>query len=254
MKLGFLVFSNTAFPEPTRILAEATEFGVFDFIRRTSEKDIPTFLEKHSEFIRSHKKGYGLYIWKPKIILDTLLSMEEGDVLVYCDVGMKLNKTGLPRFHEYMNLLDTDHPMVVFSTNKFYVPQFFIKQDAIMSYFPEFNDRTKYDHYCYAGLMIIKKTEKTIQAVTEWLELCENYHFIHPITRSIHYKEVEGFQGNDCDSALFNLVLAKHQIHATIYPDETNLYKPSGVQDLAATNWSSLDAFPFQCRRLFPRT
>lgn len=255
MKLGFVVFSNTGFVKPTRILSEAHEFGVFDFILHKTEDDIPNFIKKHGNFIRSHPKGYGMYIWKPKIILDTLAEMNENDILIYCDAGMKLNKEGILRFHQYVEELSSQkNHILAFSTNSSYVPQFYVKRDAVMSYFPDFSNKEKYTHYYYAGVMMLKKTQRTITAIEEWLNLCENYHFLHPTTRSIHYTEIPGYEGNDFDNGLFNLVLAKHNIHATIYPDETNIYKSSGEQDHSATDWSSLNSFPFHYRRLVPRT
>lgn len=255
MKLGFITFSNTNFIKPTRILSEAREFNMFDFILHKTEKDIPEFIEKHISFIQYNKKGYGFYIWKPKIILETLKNMDENDILVYCDAGMKLNTTGVPRFHEYVNILSNPEThMLVFSSNDVHVPQFYVKRDAIMYCFPEFEDQTKYTHYYYAGVMMLKKTEKTIKALEEWLALCENYHFLHPTIKSKYYNEIPGYQGNDCDNGLFNIVIAKHNIHSMIYPDETNVYNPSGEKNPTETDWSSIDKFPFHCRRLVPRT
>ena len=254
MKLHFLTFANTDYMNPTRILSEAASFGVFDRIRHMTEHDIPEFIKTHKNFIDSHPDGYGHYIWKPKVILEALSSMKENDILLYCDAGMKLNINGLSRFHEYLHMLDDpDRHMLMFSMNDSYVPQFFVKQDAIMAYFPEFANQTKYKRYYYAGVMFVKKTEKTLVVLREWLALCENYE-LNNRNPSKLYREVPGWQGNDLDCGLLNLVVAKHNIHAEIYPDETNLYTPTGIQDYDATDWSSLDAYPLQYRRLRIRT
>lgn len=252
MTLTFVTFANTSYMHPSRILEEAHEFGVFTSIQHKTEHDIQEFVNKHKSFIESHPQGYGCWIWKPKVILDSLLSLQPDDILVYCDAGMKLNKPGLPRFHEYMEILQNpDNHMVTFSMNESHVPQLYVKADAVAEYFPEFQDSSRYMRYCYAGLLMLKRTEKTIQLLKDWLSLCENYHYID---RNWSVRgECPNFQGNDCDNGLFNLVLAKHSIHATIYPDETNLYLPDGRQNLSVTDWSSLDRFPFQYRRLAPR-
>ena len=66
--------------------------GVFDKIIQLNDNDISEYIEKHSNFIRTHRAGFGFWIWKPKIIYDTLNKMKEGDILVYCDAGMYVNK------------------------------------------------------------------------------------------------------------------------------------------------------------------
>lgn len=252
MKLGFVTFANTAYMRPTRILNEAASFGVFDFIRNVTEHDIPDYIQKHKTFIETNPKGYGFYIWKPKVILDTLATMQENDILVYCDAGMKLNVNGLPRFHEYIEKVQQpDQHLLVFSTNDLYAPQRFVKQDAIMEYFPEFNDAERFKRYYYAGVMILKKTDKTIALLQDYLRLCETETLLDYKTTGT-YVEVPSYKGNDGDCSLWNLCLAKHGIHADIYPDETMLYDSAGEQAYDATDWSSLNAYPFQCQRLRP--
>jgi hypothetical protein len=254
-KKVFLTFTNTAYHPPTRILEQAAAFGIFDTILHKTELDIPEFIQKHSEFIQNHAAGYGYYIWKPKIILDTLLNMEDGDLLFYCDSGAHLNLKGVPRFQEYLGYLDGDKSMVTFCMSDRHSPHLYVKQDAVQYYFPEFNERKDLKN-CYAGYMILKKCDSTMEFLVDWLFLCEKYKFIDT-SISHSFKELDGFQGNDKDAGLFNLVLAKHNIDYKITRDETNLYNEEGVQlhHLKLPThpnewpWSLLDAFPIHCRR-----
>lgn len=251
----FLTFTNTGYHPPTRILEQAAAFGIFDKILHKTELDIPDFIEKHSEFIRNHTAGYGYYIWKPKIILDTLLNMEDGELLFYCDSGIHLNLKGLPRFQEYLTYLNGDKSMVTFGTSDNYKAHMYVKQDAVQYYFPDFNDRKDLEN-CYAGCMILKKCDATMDIIIDWLCLCEKYHLLDT-SISYLWKELDGFQGNDKDSGLFNLVLAKHNIDYKITPDETNLYNEEGVQlqhlklptHPNEWEWSLLDTFPIHYRR-----
>lgn len=254
-KKVFLTFTNTAYHPPTRILEQAAAFNIFDTILHKTELDIPEFMEKHSEFIRTRPRGYGFYIWKPKIILDTLLNLEDGDILFYCDSGAHLNPKGVPRFQEYLACLHGDKSMVTFCMSDRYVPQMFVKQDAVQYYFPEFNDIKDLEN-CYAGYMILKKCDATMDFLVDWLWLCEKYDFLDEIP-SVYTKELNGFQGQDKDAGLFNLVLAKYTIDYRITLDETNLYNEEGVQlhhlklptHPNEWEWSLLDAFPIHCRR-----
>jgi hypothetical protein len=242
----FITFANRSFLQPTRILEEASRFP-FQTRRALTELDLGAFGEKHATFLAENPRGYGLWIWKPKIILDTLMSIKDNEVVVYCDAGMHLNAKGLTRYAGYLQYLKT-HDMVTFSLNDAYKAQFYVKRDAIDACYPEFATQTT--PYCYAGVMMLKKTPATIALVEEWLQLCETYHFLDasPSVAPEH----PNFVGNDCDNGLFNLCLAKHKISYAVYPDETNLYLTNGLQHYTARpeEWALLYAFPFQCRRI----
>lgn len=248
--IHFLTFANTSYMKPTRILFEIEPFN-FDSVTTMTELDIPEFIEKHKDFIKEHPGGYGFWIWKPKVILDKLLSVKDNDFIVYCDAGMHVNQNGLRRYFDYLKLLnDPKANILTFSANEWYSAHQWVKTDAVEAFFPDFYKK-KY-RYCYGGVMILKKTQTTIDLVTDWLSLCENYHYLDA-SQSVSPNHSE-FLGNDYDNGLFNLCLAKYDMKTHIYPDETNVYDRIGRQaHMRTTDWSSLDAFPFQCRRLRPR-
>lgn len=244
----FITFANTSYMSTHRIVNEATSFG-FTSIQSLTENDIRDFVHKHKDFIQNNRSGYGLWIWKPKIILDRLLSMKDGEILLYCDAGMYLNINGLDRYHDYLNILNM-RDVLTFSLNDKYIAQSFVKRDVIDSFYPEF--ATAINRYCYAGVMMMKKTEATIRLVRDWLNLCETYNFIDRSESSL--PEYPFFVGNDGDNGLFNLCLAKHNISHSVYPDETNIYDINGDQNYhgTPTDWDVLHKYPFQCRRIRP--
>jgi hypothetical protein len=254
-KIIFVTFSNTDFMSSDRIVKQAQEFDIFDKIFQLTEKDIPEYIEKHRDFINQYQSGYGYWIWKPKIILDTLNKIDDNDILIYADAGVYINKNGKPRFQYYLdNLIEKE--IVVFETSSAYLGQEYTKLDAIMSYHPEFKDkRTCCKH---AGLMIIKKTQSTLNLITDWLNLCENYHFIDD-SRSINYNELSIFKGNDKDNGLFCLCIDKYNnIVFSIPAGEVLVYMKDGRQAHHEMNahkidWSILDDKPLQCRRLTPK-
>ena len=255
MKINFLTFSNTNFMKTDRIVEQAIDFGMFDKIIQMNEYDIKDFIEKHKDFINTNRPGYGFWIWKPKIIYDTLQKLPENDILIYSDAGIYINKNGKERFNFYIEKIK-DFDMITFSTSDQYKAQHYVKNDAIMHFHPDFNNESNV--YCYAGLMIIKKNETTLNFIKDWLELCENYKFLDK-SPSTKYKDKEYYRGNDCDNGLFNLCLSKYKIHFTITPDEINLYTSDGKQ-IAHTNinqkeadWSILNNIPFQIRRMTPK-
>jgi len=258
-KKHFVTFCNKKYMSPNRIIEQAKSFNIFDEIKSLNEFDIKDYYKKHIRFIASNPIGFGLWIWKPKVIYDTLSQIDENDIMVYCDAGFHLNINGLERLKEYFIELQDDKCILTFGTSEIYHAREYVKMDAIMNYYPEMKD--KLDISCYAGLMIIKKNVKSMQVIKEWVELCENYNYIDR-NRSIYHNEAPFFQGNDCDNGLFNMCIAKHKkIVKKILPDETNLYIekrqiqhcPDYANKINNLDWTSLDNYPFHCRRMTPK-
>ena len=77
MKINLLTFANSDYMTTDRIAEQAKEFGIFHEIIQTNEENIKEFIEKHRNFINTHKAGYGFWIWKPKIIYDTLQKLQD---------------------------------------------------------------------------------------------------------------------------------------------------------------------------------
>jgi hypothetical protein len=51
-------------------------------------------------------RGFGYWCWKPQIVLQLLREMNEGDILLYVDVGCHLNPGGIDRLKEYFELAE----------------------------------------------------------------------------------------------------------------------------------------------------
>ena len=71
IRIYFMTFANKDYMKTERIAKQAEEMGVFDRIVQLNDDDIKQYIEHHSNFIRTHKPGFGFWIWKPKVIYDT---------------------------------------------------------------------------------------------------------------------------------------------------------------------------------------
>ncbi len=260
--ITFITFANTEFMQTSRIINEATESKMFDNIMSKNEHDISEFIEKHSKFINDNPRGYGFWIWKPKIILDTLLKLPDDDILIYADAGVHINKNGKKRFNEYISYLD-NHDMVMFSNSHKYKASKYIKIDAVLNYFPQLYkqygrkavlNKNINNTYHYGGCLILKKTPQVIKLLKDWLSLCENYHLLD--RSKSNYREPRFYRGQDADNGLLALCLMKYNIHKSIPYNETNIFDERGFQAIHAgmrkINWNLLNDFPIQFRRIRP--
>jgi hypothetical protein len=101
-----------------RVCRQAIEFNIFDEIHPTTEEDLKkdqTIWNKHGNFIENNvfygkgyplNRGYGYWLWKPCIIKKLLDQISMNDIIVYCDAGCELNKPGLQRVFEYIDVLN----------------------------------------------------------------------------------------------------------------------------------------------------
>ena len=74
----------------------------------------PNWYEKHKNFMLENPRGFGYWLWKPKIIQLMLDRIPEDDILVYQDAGNELNTQGEKRFKQYTELA-FDYGLVAFN-------------------------------------------------------------------------------------------------------------------------------------------
>jgi len=266
MATHFISFANTDYMLMDKIHKHAQSFNLFDTINLYNEGDIAELIERHPHFFALYKKrGFGLWMWKPYIILKKLLTLNNGEILFYIDAGSVLNVHGKSRFEEYLDLLlDEENKVVAFQTSNYYKGFYYVKADCVQSYFPNYYT---YNLTCYyAGALLIKNSDFTRKLIKEWLGLCENENFIDS-SPSKTYAEHEEFIGQDADNGLLNLVLGKFLVKysmfgkiISIFPDEVSLCNSEGVQlvhsldysEFLQQDWSQHSSFPIQFRRWRP--
>jgi len=84
----FLSYGSGDFIASRDALCESAKNIGFDHVIAMSEVDInQSDFWKKNQAILSQKRGGGYWLWKPYIIRQILESLDEDDVLVYCDAG-----------------------------------------------------------------------------------------------------------------------------------------------------------------------
>jgi hypothetical protein len=105
--IHFITYGNDVFEKAkTRLVNQAKEFYPFKTIKGYGPEDLPIDFTKKFKNILDLKRGGGYWIWRPIILKQKLDEMNENEFLVYLDAGCYLNKAGMNRFNEYINLLD----------------------------------------------------------------------------------------------------------------------------------------------------
>jgi hypothetical protein len=197
----------------SRLSDQLKDLEIFDEIIMYESQDIDTnLIEKHQEFIQSHSKGYGHFIWKPMVILQTLQKMQTGDIMLYLDSGCHVLQTGKDRLQEYIKLVD-EHKLLAFQLT--HQEKYWTKADLR----EQFLDVSPESLQLVGGIHLWKKCDETVKLASEWYELMQSYHNIDDSASSNH-TEVSGFREHRHDQSCFSLLVKSKKI-GLILPDET---------------------------------
>jgi hypothetical protein len=203
-KKHFISFADKKYSKTLmRIKNQSIESGFFDVVETFNEEFLSEEIKK---YCLSNGRGYGFWIWKPILIKNYLDNMNYGDILTYCDAGCTINKEGRQRFEEYINILSNPENDII-TFNMEHLEKYWSKRDI----FVHFNADNLMDtgQVC-ATSIILKKTEKTINLINEWYNVCINNRNLIDDSRSIN-GESSFFIDNRHDQSLFSMVSKKYK-------------------------------------------
>jgi hypothetical protein len=178
----------------------ALTIGNINNIIEYTYKDIDkVFLDDNKE-IFAESRGAGLWLWKPYFILKTLNTLKDGEFLMYCDTAIKF----VSSIDNYINNMKGS--ILLFQHSDNWVEKEWTKADIFVHFNCKDNKEITNTKQLDASHSIWKKDDKSIEFVSEWLNLCKNKHFIDD-SPSIE-PNFEGFHENRHDQSILS-VLAK---------------------------------------------
>lgn len=191
-----------------RIYRQAIEFYFFDEINIFTEDDLKNdkiFWDKHGKFIENSNRGYGYWIWKPYLIKKRLDQILDNDILIYCDAGCELNKQGINRIYEYIDLLNTNPKNDgILSFQMRYKENLYTKR-KIFEYL-ESSEEEKTKKQCLATIIIIKKNNHSINIINKWFETAS----IHDLINDDKTNEIPSFVDMRHDQSIFSVLVNKY--------------------------------------------
>lgn len=179
-------------------------------------------LDDHRYFIDFYKKGYGYWIWKPLIILNSLYNLKPDDILLYLDVGCELNYNGYKLMSEYINHM-RNYDILSFRLNDC-TEQSWCKMDTYKRIF-ENNDSFLNTEQIMATSFLLKNNTNCKEFLIENYKIMieNNYNYLID-TPSILSNHTD-FKCHRHDQSIFSLLLKKYinenKIKAKLYSDHT---------------------------------
>lgn len=232
-----------------RIKKQAEDLDYFGgiFIYNEDNLDLE-FREYFKDKLIKGSRGYGYWVWKPQIILQTFRKMNEGDILLYTDAGCHLNKKGLDRLNYYFKQAEISESGL------------FVFQEAVKPINPDLEfakinlekNYTKGDVFDYynardkknisdtgqtiATAFLIKKCHKSESLVKNWLKIFKEEPGFIDDSPSITPNLV-GFKENRHDQSIFSMLCKLNNVP---FISSSEVWQP---------DWDKLALYPILAKR-----
>jgi len=187
------------------IKTHAPDFELIIFDKKDMDRD---FVEKNKRVLELPRGG-GYWLWKPYIINETLKTLDEGDLLFYLDSKYFFIEEFSNLYREPLSRKD-----VIIWKNKPNEPVWYMRNWCKMSVIEKYGLKDKVFKEqaidCWAGCIVLKKTEFSSIFIREWLEMSCIYEDItdspSSIPNSIQFRE------HRHDQSLLSIQLHKYNI------------------------------------------
>lgn len=225
--IHFITYGNHVFEKAkTRLANQAKDFYPFKTINPYGPEDLPTDFTQQFKNILEMKRIGGYGIWRPIIIKQKLDEIEENEFLIYLDAGCHLNKSGMNRFNEYINLLaESEFGIMSFQMSGNKGPGGLEKEKCwttkeIFNYFKVNPDSDIGNSGQYLdGILIMRKNKHLIDLIDLWIKSVYDY----PVMFTDYYNKMPQhpeFKENRHEQSVFS-ILRKLYGSVVIDGDET---------------------------------
>lgn len=193
-----------------RLQEQAEDFDLFDAIHLYNEYDLPTFFrEDFNEQLRADVRGFGYWVWKPRVILEILAKMDDGDVLLYVDMGCHLNSRGKEKLLEYWQEVKQNESGFLVSQLEAIRKECYWTKGDLLDYFKVRGTDTAFSPQYQVGVIFVRKETGTVGLIQRWLKLY--YECFHLLDDSPSRSPDEaGFVEHRNDQSVLSLLLKRH--------------------------------------------
>ena len=256
----FLTFSDQRMKAARkRICQQARELNVYSCVIGASERSLDRdFRERYRHILASEHKGYGYYIWKPRIVKQVLATLQEGDILHWLDSGSHLNPRGLWRLEEYFEIAQQVEGGFLGFENKppngplHYdgrpLPdnaEYLLTKGDLLDWFqvrdlPEICQTQQIG----ATTFMIRKCEQSVDFIDQWNSVFEGRLHLIDDTPSVSANE-PGFIQHRWDQSILSILAKLHKV-PTVSVFEC--WYPS-VEDCWQPDWNYVRDYPILMKR-----
>lgn len=241
-----------------RFQSQAKSINIYSNIRIYRPNDLSDGLINRINKIIKLKGNYlfGHSVWKSALILEHLNKIEEGSILQYSDIGCHLNKRGIKKLIEYINLakkykmlaFDYSEPpeeIKKFNYNFQINKEFIFTKGDVFEYFNLNKDSYIYhSSHLWSGTFFLSKSNFCLKIIESWNKACENLHLLDN-SSSIKQKNHPEHIGMRGEQSLFSIICKMHNVR-TLSASECEWAEG---KDGSGRKWDHLENYPILAKR-----
>ncbi len=220
MKVVLTNLSNKLFNDSRNRLNHSAKMYGIEHINSYDFDDLKQkpFYQQHINILQQ-PKGIGYWLWKPYIILETLNTLSEGDIVVYSDCGIEF----INKIDPLINICTKEQPIVLFANGNFKNKQW-TKRDCFVLMDCDSKEYWNATH-CDAAFSLFRKCDQSIFFLTEWLRYGADERIITDLPNTCK-KNLLSFVEHRWDQSVLSLLAKKLQVPLHRMPSQFgNHYK-----------------------------
>lgn len=239
-----------------RIRRQAEAMHVYDEVHILNESALhPEFRARYAHWLIPGSRGFGYWVWKPQVILQTLECLRDGDLLQYTDAGCHLRPAGRARLMEYFALAGADPlGLIAFQAKPwrggageaaFSLPEAHWTKGDLLDHFGV-RDRPDItgSGTIGAGILFMRKSSMIVDFIRSWLAVYEADFTLADDSPS-QSPNLPGFREHRHDQSIFSVLCKLRQV-TTLSAFE---YWYPSVQDPTYPDWSAITDRPIWALR-----
>jgi hypothetical protein len=196
-----------------RLIKQAADTHLFDQLTHVTDVKLQNeqvFWSDHSQFITQNPKGYGYWLWKPYIIKKQLDTIQDNDILLYCDAGCEIDLKNTNMIETMFDQVSRD--LIVGSEVglEWGCERRWCKRDLYTYLNFEDHHPSLMTQQRQATAVCFLKCDKVVDLVNQWYQIACKYHMIDD-TPSLS-QNLENFVEHRHDQAIFSLLTKKYNI------------------------------------------
>jgi hypothetical protein len=221
MRIVLTNLSNKLFENSrSRLNESARKFGIKE-IRSLDFEELKTssFYTENQEIL-DQPNGIGYWLWKPFIILESMKTLSEGDIVIYSDCGIEI----IDRLEALISLCSESEPVLLFGNGNF-TNSMWIKRDCFVLMNCDSELYWKGPH-CDAAFSLFRKNKLSLQFLGDWLEYARDKRILTDLANTCGKRNLRGFLEHKWDQAILSLLAQKYQFPLYRMPSQFgNHYK-----------------------------
>lgn len=201
-------FADSRMPQTLkRVKKQAEESGFFKDIYLYDEHSLGAdFQEKFSSILKGYIRGFGYWVWKPYVVMETLKKIPDGEILLYMDAGCHIKPEGKNLFDSWVKRVSaSESGLLVWELPNTCIESYYTKGDLLDFLGVRNQDKIVLTPQRAATFFFIRKEEKTLRLIKNWLSVFEtDFHLIDD-TESAS-PNMDGFIENRHDQSVFSIL------------------------------------------------